>query len=690
MSHRSAANPSRTARPVALRCPSPFLLVGLVLSVASLLGCRDEQRSRGAAGGSIQQRQLSASSALLNSVTVQLRDLPGSIPLDLSPPAVILDSTSSSDGRDVMATLSASPGSQFPLYDYLTVPEANAGFKSLGIEPGDTIKYYVKVDSDTEARLKATGEFDSATVTMEAMDLTVSQVVGENALLISPPLAQPVPEPYRMEVWRVRDERMQEINNALARYVDRAEPPLGWEPTPDARALSQIIERLNQWLRSRKRPSSWQPAALVDSLPEAIRTNVSLSDFLSPTALEANQFKDYEGRLLQEAIWLRDIGRWAGGRGLDSLDRAGKLFDWTVRNVTLADDARILANRPWQTLLVGRGTAAQRAWVFVELCRQQRLPVCVLEIPNADEPAPWLWCGVLIDGKLHLFDPQLGLAIPGAEEESIATLADVVADEALLRALDIKHAGEDLTYPVTAETAGQAVAHVVADSLSLSWRASELQQQLSAGDALILAVDADALAEHFRSLESIQDVRLWSTPLELLARRLSIGQRNRNAIAVELRPYTWRPELWKARVLQFRGKLETEEDLRDEKDALRDPVNDHRSAGKLYMSRSVRPPERILQKHPEEKQRIYRRAKAEATYWLGLLQYELDSYEAALFRLKKAAADPNNKRRMPGIRYNRARVLEALGKSQEAAELLTSGESLQKHGDLLRARRLSR
>jgi hypothetical protein len=46
--------------------------------------------------------------------------------------------------------------------------------------------------------------------------------------------------------------------------------------------------------------------------------------------------------------------------------------------VQLEADENGLAHRPWQVLLYGRGTAEQRAWVFVLLCRQLGLDVVLL------------------------------------------------------------------------------------------------------------------------------------------------------------------------------------------------------------------------------------------------------------------------------------------------------------------------
>ncbi|MEM6798204.1 MAG: CDC27 family protein [Planctomycetota bacterium] len=714
-------------------------VAALAMIALGYAGCRSGEQDRSARSSqSARQRQINSSNTLLNAVTLQLRDLPARVPLDLSPPIVVLDATTSRDRRDVMATVGLTPGSEVPVANFLTVPTGNADFRRLDIEPGDIIKAFLVPDAATRERLRETGELDPNILTHDAVEMKVTQVVGPNAVRIEDRLRIPVrvarelgarldnqmlaeaglppdfirqlvakldaagavtqngvplpPEliqilpgvawPFRIEVWRVVDDRMVEINNRLARYANRGEPRRGWEPSPDLRALTQITEQLNQWLRSREPADNWRPPLIVQSLGDDLRGDESLVEYYSDDALASRQFAPAEGRLIQEAIWLRDAGVWAGGGGFDPIERATKLFDWAVRNVTLSTDPRMIANRPWQSLIYGRGAAEQRAWVFAEACRQQRLDVVVLEVPREGEVPPWLLCGLLTEGSLYLFDPQLGLPLPGPDGGPIATLAQIQADDALLRSLDLP----DSVYPVTAANASEAVANLVADDFSLSWRAAELQQQFSAEDALALGIDADGLAEEVAGLASVKQVRLWPTPALLLKRQLRLGENTRKAVAVEFQPFAWRPRLWKARVLHLRGILESEEEAKRRNDALYEAVNDHQAAGRLYMSRSVRPPNDRLAQITKLKRGIYTRCKATATYWVGLLQYELGEYESALARLDEAEEDEGNARRVDGVRYNRARTLEALGRIDEAAEILEASQSPQRHGDRLRAK----
>ena len=66
---------------------------------------------------------------------------------------------------------------------------------------------------------------------------------------------------------------------------------------------------------------------------------------------------------------------------IDDLERAKNLFDWTVRNIQLEpDDPNRIPQFPWETLLFGRGTATERAWVFILLLRQLDIDAAVLAV----------------------------------------------------------------------------------------------------------------------------------------------------------------------------------------------------------------------------------------------------------------------------------------------------------------------
>ncbi len=139
---------------------------------------------------------------LFTTVVQQLRDLPSYVDTELTPPTVVLDSKSSSDGQDVLAICGMAPGHRDGPINCITATTHNGRFRSLGVRPGDVLKYYVLYDEDSAE----TGI--SQTV---SMDLNVAQVLDDNTLLVEGGLNQPVTEPAKIEIWRYSDERLNDI-----------------------------------------------------------------------------------------------------------------------------------------------------------------------------------------------------------------------------------------------------------------------------------------------------------------------------------------------------------------------------------------------------------------------------------------------------------------------------------------------
>ncbi|CAD7694849.1 unnamed protein product [Ostreobium quekettii] len=708
--------------------------------------CRKRVESRYSAGNGGMGTAKEAA-AMLESDFVKLDKLADNVPLELSPPTVLLDPRFSTDGKDVLVTVSqpeATPGAP---WNTLEIVSGNANFRNLGVRPNDIIKLYLFPDSETRDRQNATGEVDAQMVTHEATDLIVAQVLSDTRLQVLegvrpprnltvriseddyaevtgmgiqgldalrdqgkvdafgvnlpadeiplsvlPNLVPTMAWPPRIEIWRNQDVQMQAISRALGAYAKNGEPAIGWEPTPDAQEIARLTESFNRWLRSRQTTEVVEPPQLLQTLPERLRTKQPTSDYLSPAALNRDTFADHEGRLIQQASWARDIAAWTAGDAFDPLPRAERLFDWVVRNVTLSDSPRLRNHRPWQTLAYGRGGAAKRAWVFSMLCRQQRIPSCVITLPIGAEGEAWLWCGIVDHNQLYLFDPQLGLPLPAANGK-VATLAQVKEDPSVLDVLS----QPELPYPVDADSLDNAQVAVVAEPLSLSSRAAQLQEQQSGSTAIVLHVEADAAAELLKQVPGIEEVVLWPHPFENLRRELLLaeaentaGDTARNAAALDVRPFAWVPQLWKARMLHFRGTLETEREAK-KKGVLHDPVNDHRAAAQLYLSPRVRPSGKTLNQvvQNDERLRIYHRTKADATLWLGQLKNEEGEYAQALQWFERVDLDaPENAHLADAVRYGSARALEGLGRLDEAAELYRSDDSPQRLGNLIRADRL--
>jgi hypothetical protein len=296
---------------------------------------------------------------------------------------------------------------------------------------------------------------------------------------------------------------------------------------PETEMLQQIVDRLNQWIRTQKPPSDWKPDPIIDSLPEPYKQLHIVE------GLDKTEFSAFDGYALHEAVLLRDAATWARGDALDDLSRAKNLFDWTIRNIQLEKDAqeRIMLF-PWEAMVFGRGTAMERAWVFVLMARQEGLDAVLLAVVDPADNGPIAkvikpWCvAVLIDKKAYLFDPALGMPIPakdgvkhdagGRLEIQPATLEEVVADESLLKQLDIDSTN---TYPIKQSDIKNLAALVECSPAYLSYRMKLIESRLVGNQKMILTTSATAQAERWKSVPGIDKARLWIRPYETIRRR---------------------------------------------------------------------------------------------------------------------------------------------------------------------------
>ncbi|MEX0614191.1 MAG: CDC27 family protein [Pirellulales bacterium] len=647
-------------------------------------------------------RRTERGEALLRAAASQLADLPSAVDTELRPPVVILDASRSANGVEVMAVCTASPNDPAGPINLVTVPAGNSRFRGLGVRSGDILKYYVLEDETVDEERRQAGFAPRL-----AMEFTVAQVLDDNTLLIEKGIPERIVKNYmaqlvddqtlsaegavprgilipsKIEIWRNLDDRLIEIHEKLVLYADRRLPAVGWQPSPDEHAISQIVTWLNQWLRQSEPKTDWGAAAtdpLLDTLDGHQSSDEALAPYISDQALSAQAFQPYDGRLLQEAVWHRDIARWAQGANFNDVDRATALFDWTVRNVQLVADEEAAAHRPWQVLLYGRGSAKQRAWVFAMLCRQQGLDVVMLAT-SAAESKFWL-PALLVEDQLYLFDTRLGLPIPAAGGEGIATLQQIREDDSLLRQLDL----EGMPYPVTADALANVVPQIVADPFDLTRRARQVESKLTGDDHLVLTSRPSELAERLKSIPQLADARLWDLPFRTLRDQLTlspVAARRREALAFE--PFAIRPVLWKARTRHFQGRRSIDEQSEEE------TIDDHREAAQLYTNKSVRPTDRdIAQTASVGERRVDMTAKLNAAYWIGLLSFDDERYDVAAHWLGRPELSAAESPWGAGARYNLARTLEAQEKLDEAIKLLEQDTSPQRHGNMLRVRALKK
>jgi len=667
-----------------------YLLVGgILLLVGSMLlsaGCKDRSARPNAATGT-RPRKNNDSSFLVDTLSKGLNNLPREVVLDLQPPVPILDDAKSADGQPVLATCGVTPAVPDGPHNYLYVPKGNANFRKLGVRPGDIVRFFIDVDQDSvEHGIKQVNFIE---LTVRRLDINNPQ----NALIIEGDLGGPIQFPERIEIWRFSDKRMNEIRQRIARYVKKPKTLIGWEPSPDESALEQLLERANQWLRNLpSEDQEWQPEPLIFELPTELTLKLGgespfkelLSSYLHAPL---RQFDPTEARQLQQAIWLRDISRWAKNEAVSPVEVATELFDWAIRNIQLKSPGkRDYVHQPWQVLMYGHGSAEQRAWVFAELCRQQQLDVVMLA--TGDQ---WWLPALLHDGQLHLFDTRLGLPLPGKEPGSVATLAELIADPSLLDKLrlDKLSVGEENKYSTTIADLKEIAAWLVASSLQLTQRAILLEQALEGDDYVALSANTRRVTEGLKKHPHVGKVQLWPFPFESVLAERAMSPTQRLQAAQRFLVFASRPRLWKARVLHFQGTKAIP--IEDRNDPLAQPDLGHQQATTLYQNPRIRPSNARLEEVEPSKRVLYQTAKGDASYWLGLLSYDLGKYKVAKNWLAELtlAASPNGPW-TAGARYNLARTLEALGDLPAAIKLLESDDSPQRHGNLLRARELKR
>lgn len=510
--------------------------------------------------------------------------------------------------------------------------------------------------------------------------------------------------------------------------------------------ISQVVEEMKAL--SAGAASKGDPQLLATRLNElsarfedlAQRVELMDSEFEYLAGAKQHQFYSQDHAAMREAVFFRDLSRWARGEEFDDITRARRLFDWVVRNIQLeaaprpGSGAVRVPQYPLETLFLGRGTAAERAWVFILLARQQGIDAAMLAVPEANtpngQPRPWA-VGVLSEGQIYLFDTQLGLPIAardgvlrsssGALEIRPATLAEAAQDESVLRQMDLSTAQP---YPVRASQLDQVVVLLEASPSYLTLRMKLVEGQLSGDDRMVLSAAPAAQAERFKTCKQVGEVRLWPHPYQTLLVRLILGpdlaqwqaqafapfqapslvegrlvasfveepvaplflkaapkqseqvERRRRTTAERRREAPPPTPLGQGRLLHLRGKLQGEQ-----------------SASHYYQM--ARPSERELALHGQlsvAERAIILEAKQNASYWLGLVALEQKNYFSAIDYLatRTLAAFPGTPW-TPGAKYNLARVFEEQGQVLKAAQRYReNAEAPQGYGDLLRAKWLER
>ncbi|MCE9631670.1 MAG: CDC27 family protein [Planctomycetia bacterium] len=464
----------------------------------------------------------------------------------------------------------------------------------------------------------------------------------------------------------------------------------------EQRAYEQAFDRLSQWghLTSAE-AAGWRIDPLVATLRDDLRTGLD-------SALEQRLF-DAGGDVIavRDHRWLADIAESARGDAIDDIDVAKNLFEWTIRSLAIVSDPPMVPSAetpgtrwflPGEVLLSGRASPAQRAWIFIELLRQAGLDGVMLATGDvtAGTARPWL-PAVVTEGEAYLFEPTYGMPIPGPHGQGVATARQAAADPAILEALSLP----DRPYPVKSADVASLSVLVVADPWSLSRRMTALDKESASKHGMRLAVAADALGK--KALTSLPSadarVALWEFPWETVVRRraapvAAVVGRELAPLAVtftapgrgERQEMRLIRPLFTARVREFRGDLDGPEGAKASYLVARP------SKAVIRQAVQAAPPDQA-----DAVERLYRRMKEDATYWLGVVTLAEGENEAAVDYLQRMTLETSpDSRWTDAARANLGRALADLGRIDEAVAVLREDGSPQRFGSRLLADRLQK
>jgi len=363
---------------------------------------------------------------------------------------------------------------------------------------------------------------------------------------------------------------------------------------------------------------------------------------------------------LKQSAWMRDLSRWAGGEKRVLLSQAIELCDWVVCNVEMRssvmsinqqESIEVLPQYPWQTILLGYGTANDRMAVFLELLKQLRIDAALLAIPDPREPSiPLCWAiGVLLDGEVYVFLLNYGFPVPGADGvavgddgalqfSGVATLSQLQQDDSLLRSLDLS---EDQPFPITAEMLQQSTAYLYITPESVSMRMKVLEAELNPEQSMVLYTDPYELRRRFLGASGISGVEFWQYPLRTAFEQRFNSESTNAALGIFL---VQRPRvdlgtsavqlhypLWSGRVRYFKGAISGQEN------ALTKYQNVRVSDREMIQFRN----DPVFRNAPEIGLQL-QWITVQASYWLGAALFEIDSVTAAKDTLMGIRSDRLN------------------------------------------------
>lgn len=383
------------------------------------------------------------------------------------------------------------------------------------------------------------------------------------------------------------------------------------------------------------------------------------------------------------------------------LERAFKLFDWTIRNIKLASsessqstvrtlDARVpladgmvgVTNLPWQSVLFCSGDFVERGRVFASLAAQQGVEVCWVSVgADPGEPGHLFALGVLAGKELLLLEPKLGIPIVDPNTHRWATLQDAGNNERITRRLSLPQ----YSYAFDKDSVRSIQLLVDAVPFAASRRAKMLEASLTGDERMSIATDLDAVAERLSRAVPNSVVSLWYTPLLAQINSQAINDRLGQMTDFTMR-YMSENAIWlfensirEGRLLHLDGRFEKTIDTTGALKTYMETRVDDESLKKLTYNPDVQRALGLSRGDSESKEQfdmrilqyqgLFNRAKFDASFLLAQLHYDRGDYDSSVYWLKERVLNDQRSQRWHAAGwYTLARGLIELQRFDEAEE----------------------
>jgi len=471
---------------------------------------------------------------------------------------------------------------------------------------------------------------------------------------------------------------------------------------PGGANFAIATDNLNELFEQGTRPSDY---ALTPASRDFLLLRVAELTRQDPEpvvkALCTPRFTIRDARHIEDCMLYHAVGGPGAGGG-DDLTRVRRIFEWIARQVQLVPAESLSGNglrqaqaRPADVLFRGMATESggrwsERGWLFMALCRQIGVDVGLLTFGprrasalDATAPRPpvvWI-CAAVVDRKAYLFDPRIGIEIPGPDKTGVATLEEAITNPEVLDRLDLP--GQSSYGTSQADLAGSSSRiGVLIDSSQgyLAPRMRLLQGQLRGESRTILYRDPAEQAAGFAAAlgPRLGTVTLWDLPIRV-EQALFSDPNFVAATQMSLQFFDEKLPLLYARTAQLRGELD--------------------EATTKYVA--LRFAENAVMKDPRKTPipaEVQRALDLYATYFLAQSHLDQGHTKQAedLFRMMLGLVPEPGPGRYYyymlrwGAQTNLGRICEAKGDRAGAIAFYSQPDgTTQHHGNLLRARDLA-